>query len=543
MDCVESNLVDIRARTIRGVRLSFDGGIIRSIEPVERASTFATYLLPGFVDAHVHIESSMLTPAQFARTALTHGTIATVSDPHEIANVLGRRGIEFMLRDAERVPFKFWFGAPSCVPATSFESAGSALDSAETRQLLDDPDIHYLAEMMNYPGVLSGDPEVLAKIEAARQRGVPIDGHAPGVRGDDARRYFAAGITTDHECFTEAEAVEKLELGVRVQIREGSAARNFDALFKLIDRYPGRMMFCSDDKHPDDLLRGHINQLCRRAVAGGCDPFHVLHAACVAPVDHYQMPLGQLRIGDPADFIEIDSLQEFNVLRTFVDGRCVAQDGISHLDVTPTSPINHFHCTPKTVDQFAVVPVPGKSIRAIVAVDRLLTTQSEIVQPKIVAGNVVSDPGRDLLKLVVVNRYRDAAPSIGFVKSFGFVRGAIASSVAHDSHNVIAVGASDREICDAVNAVIDNQGGLAVVDGTTTRTLPLPVAGLMSPLPCEDVARAYEELDRMAKQLGCPLQAPFMTLSFLALLVIPSLKLSDRGLFDGDQFQFTELFV
>lgn len=543
MDCIDANLVDIDSRTIRPVRLRFDAGIIRSIEPLQRDAALGTFLLPGFVDSHVHIESSMLTPAQFARTAVTHGTIATVSDPHEIANVLGRRGIEFMLRDAERVPFKFFFGAPSCVPATVFETAGSSINSDETEQLLDDPGIHYLAEMMNFPGVISGDPEVLAKLAAARKRDVPIDGHAPGLRGEDARRYFAAGITTDHECFTEDEAVEKLKLGVLVQIREGSAARNFDALYKLIDGYPGRIMLCSDDKHPDELLRGHINQLCRRAVAAGCDLFNVLTAACRVPVEHYRLPVGRLNVGDSADFIEVDSLTEYRVLRTFIDGVCVAEKGRSSFDVTPATPINRFECSEKTIDQFAVESVSGKAVRIIVAQDRLLTTTSATFEPRIIDSNVVSDPSRDLLKLAVVNRYHDAPPAIGFVRGFGLRRGAIAGSVAHDSHNIIAVGTTDQEICDAVNAVIENRGGLAAVDGAKRETLPLPVAGLMSNLSCEEVADAYQRLDQMAKDVGCLLQAPFMTLSFLALLVIPSLKLSDKGLFDGDRFELVDLFV
>ena len=543
MGYVESNLIDIPSRSIRPVRCEFSGGKITSIQSLADNSKCQSYLLPGMIDSHIHVESSMLTPSQFARIAVTHGTVATVSDPHEIANVMGTVGIEFMLNDAARVPFKFCFGAPSCVPATEFETAGAKIDAGQVGQLLQRDEIGYLAEMMNFPGVLAGDPEVLAKIQAAQLSSKSVDGHAPGLRGDDARRYFQSGISTDHECATLAEAIDKIELGVLIQIREGSAARNFTALQPLIDRYPGRTMFCSDDKHPDELLSGHINELCRRGVAAGCDLFHILSAACVTPVEHYGLPVGQLRIGDPADFIEIDSVKSFKVIRTFIDGRCVAENGKSNIAADPASPINRFACSKKEVKQFAVTPQVGRRIRVIVAHDRLLTTTQELDEPKVVADNVVADPDRDLSKLTVVNRYADTEPAVAFVRGFAFRDGAIASSVAHDSHNIISVGTSDAAICDAVNAVIECRGGLSVIRGSDTKTLPLPVGGLMSTDTCEDVAKLYCELNTIAKSLGCPLQAPFMTLSFLALLVIPSLKLSDRGLFDGNSFEKVDLFV
>lgn len=543
MQSVTGNLVEIASRVVRPVQITFNEVGIRSVDPIGGDPSGLPYLLPGFIDSHVHVESSMLTPSQFAAVAVTHGTIATVSDPHEIANVLGTRGVQYMLDDAKRVPFKFCFGAPSCVPATSFETAGSTLDVDDTKTFLEHPDIHYLAEMMNYPGVLRREHDVMTKLGLSKRLGKPIDGHAPGLRGEQAREYFSAGISTDHECFSLDEAVDKLQVGAIIQIREGSAARNFDALWPLIDRYPGRVMFCSDDKHPDDLLHGHINLLCRRAIEKGCDPFHVMTAACLVPARHYGLPVGSLRVGDPADFIEVDSLEHFDVLRNFIDGMCVAEQGKSLINVPPAPVINHFDCSLKSIDDFRVVAHGSGPIRVIVAHDRLLTTSCQVCMPKIVAGNVVADPQQDILKLSVVNRYQDARPTTALVRSFGLRRGAIAGSVAHDSHNVIGVGASDAELCRAVNAVIENRGGLAAVDGDRVETLPLPVAGLMSNLSCREVASQYEKLEAIAKDLGSPLQSPFMTLSFMALLVIPSLKLSDKGLFDGDQFEFVDLFV
>ena len=543
MTSLNANLVDIVKRSIQPVRLTFSQGLIESITPLSADATCDTYLLPGFVDAHIHIESSMLTPAQFAAIAVCHGTVATVSDPHEIANVLGLPGVEYMLSDAARVPLKICFGAPSCVPATSFETTGCTIDVEATAKLLSHDQIHYLAEMMNFPGVLGSDADVLAKIAEAKKRGKPVDGHAPGLVADDARRYFAAGISTDHECTTMQEALDRIAVGVYVQIREGSAARNFDALWPLIDQHPGQVMFCSDDKHPHELLHGHINQLCRRAVAKGCDVFNVLTAACLTPVHHYGLNVGGLKVGDPADFVEVGSLTEFDVRRTFIDGNCVAENGVSKLDPSSAEPINHFACSRKTESDFAVPADNAKKIRVMVAHDGLLMTSSETVSPTISDGQLACDSIHDTLKISVVNRYSEAAPAVAFVRGFGLKRGAIAGSVAHDSHNIIAVGASDAELCAAVNAVVETQGGLSAVDGDQIETLPLPVAGLMSNLSCKDVATQYEELQKVAQNLGCSLHDPFMTLSFLALLVIPSLKLSDKGLFDVQQFAFTDLVV
>ncbi len=537
---IEANLADVPGQRIFPARVEIESGRIKSITRIP--GPCATYVLPGFVDAHVHVESSMLVPSEFARAAVIHGTVASVSDPHEIGNVLGTKGVEYMLENAKRVPFKFNFGAPSCVPATSFETAGDEISVAQVASLLDDPRIGYLSEMMNFPGVIAGDAQVLAKLDAARLRQKPIDGHAPGLRGDDARRYFAAGITTDHECFTRAEALDKLALGVKVLIREGSAARNFDELHSLIDEYPDQCMLCSDDKHPDELLVGHINVLAARAVANGLDLMNVLQAGCVNPVLHYGMNVGLLRVGDPADLIEANDLKSFRALRTFIDGRLVAANGTTTIPRVVPGVVNRFRGRQRSLDEFRV-PAAGKNIHVIEAIDGQLVTNRLVERARIEGGDAVADPSRDILKITVVNRYQDAPPSLAFVRNFGLKRGALASSVAHDSHNVIAVGADDDALCRAVNLVIEAGGGLAAVAGSQDHVLSLPVAGLMSTEPCEAVAQAYSRLDRMVKECGSTLRAPFMTLSFMALLVIPEIKLSDKGLFDGKSFSFLPLFV
>lgn len=545
MPSITANVVDIAARSIAPAEVEWEGGRIVRITPAPDASP-TTYLLPGFIDAHVHVESSMLVPTEFARAAVVHGTVATVSDPHEIGNVLGTAGVQYMLENAENTPFKFCFGAPSCVPATTFETAGATITTTEVEQLLAEPRIGYLSEMMNFPGILHGDAECLAKVAAAKQVGKPVDGHAPGLRGEEAAKYIAAGITTDHECFTKDEALDKLAAGCKISIREGSAARNFDALYTLIGEYPGMTMLCSDDKHPDELLVGHINTLVRRAVAGGIDLFEALRAACVTPVEHYSLDVGQLKVGDPADFIEVDSLEEFSVLRTWIDGECVAKGGATNLPRVEPPLVNKFHKRHVLAEELAVPATAGvETIRVIEAIDGQLVTNCLELAPRIEDKQFVSDTKQDILKLVVVNRYSDAPVAVAFIKNFGLTKGALASSVAHDSHNVIAVGVTDNDLAAAINLVMDEQGGLSaasVADGVS-EVLPLPIAGLMATGSCAEVGEAYGKLDRLAKAWGSPLRAPYMTLSFMALLVIPALKLSDLGLFDGGRFEFVELGV
>jgi adenine deaminase len=535
---VKGNIIDILNKRIFKGEVCIENGRIAAIKEVNHK--VENYILPGFVDAHIHIESSMVVPSEFAKIALIHGTVATVSDPHEIANVLGVKGVDFMIENGKKVPLKFNFGAPSCVPATSFESAGAVINADDIKLMMENPDINYLAEMMNYPGVVFDDEEVLQKIEHAKNNNKPIDGHAPGLRGKDVTKYITAGISTDHECFTYEEAQEKLQKGMKILIREGSAAKNFEALIDLLPVHFENMMFCSDDKHPDDLLIGHINQLCERAVAKGMDIFKVLQVACVNPVNHYNLEVGLLQQGDAADFILVDNLKEFNVLETYINGELVAKNGKSFVKSVPFEVLNNFNTDTKKIADFRLASSSEK-IRVIEALDGELVTNNIEADSLIIDGNLVSNTATDVLKMTVVNRYKNEIPSIAFIKNFGIKEGAIASSVGHDSHNIIAIGTSDELICRAVNLLIKHKGGICALNNTTEKIVALPVAGIMSDQPAEIIGNAYAELDAMVKDMGSTLSAPFMTLSFMALLVIPSLKLSDQGLFDGNSFKFTSL--
>ncbi len=547
MMLLTANLLNLFDHTINLAEIQVVDKRIVSIKIIGEEQVGLPYIMPGFVDAHVHIESSMLTPAQFARLAVVHGTVATVSDPHEIGNVLGVAGVEYMIEDARQVPFKFCFGAPSCVPATTFETAGAVISPKDIRKLLSMKEIGYLAEMMNFPGVLYEQEDVMMKIRLAQAFNKPIDGHAPGLRGQDAKKYIEAGITTDHECFTYDEAYEKLQLGLSyVLIREGSAAKNFEALIPLMSQYPNKLMFCSDDKHPDNLVEGHINQLVKRALAKGFALFDVLRAACLNPVLHYRLPVGLLREGDPADFILVDNLQDFNVLSTYINGEKVAENGITFLPDLRSPIVNKFDCRHiSSLDLRLEAPALSVTIQVIEALEGQLITNALEVEALIEDGCIVSDTERDILKIVVVNRYQPAPVAVGFIKNFGLKQGAIASSVAHDSHNIIAVGCDDDSLARAINLVIDSQGGISAVESVSQKALelPLPIAGLMSDEDGYEVAKKYTIIDNFVKQELCsPLASPFMTLSFMGLLVIPSLKMSDLGLFDGGKFNFTKLY-
>ncbi len=536
---ISGNIIDVRNKSIYKGIIEVDNDRITNIIATDEVDD--QYILPGFIDAHVHVESSMLVPSEFARLAVVHGTVATVSDPHEIANVMGIEGVDYMIEDGNKVNFKFFFGAPSCVPATTFETAGAHIDSQMIKGLLGRSEIKYLAEMMNWPGVLNGDDEVLKKIQAAHNFGKPVDGHAPGLRGDNAKNYIMKGISTDHECFTAEEARDKLKYGMNIAIREGSAAKNFDALVELFSERPEKLMLCSDDKHPDNLVEGHINLLIKRALAKGHDLFDILHAACILPVDHYDLEVGTLQLNDPADFIIIDSPEAFNIKQTYINGELVAQDGESHIPQLKSSVINNFSCSPITAEQIQLKSA-SPNLRVIEALDGQLIT-NELILPALKNndGLIESDTSRDILKLVMVNRYADAPPATAFIKNFNLKEGAIASSVGHDSHNIIAVGTNDEDIVSAINLIIEHQGGVSAVDGEETKILALPVAGLMSDKDGYEVADAYTDIDRFAKSLGSTLQSPFMTLSFMGLLVIPQLKLSDKGLFNGNSFEFTSV--
>ncbi len=541
---VKGNLVDVWKKNIYPAEILVNDGKIASIKQVDQSLDQSLYILPGFIDSHVHIESSMLIPSEFARLAVVHGTVGTVSDPHEIANVCGLEGVEFMIENGKKVPFKFNFGAPSCVPATIFETAGAALDADAVKKLLEKEEIKYLSEMMNFPGVLFKDEEVMKKIAAAHALNKPVDGHAPGLRGEHAKQYIDAGISTDHECFTAEEALDKLQHNMKILIREGSAAKNFDALIELLSDHSDNMMFCSDDKHPDSLLEGHINQLCARAVSKGIDVFKILRTACVNPVLHYKLDVGLLREGDPADFIMVKDLEQFKVTHTYIDGELVAENGKSFIQSVKEIPINQFDCSEIIASDLAIktndYPNTDGKIPVIEALDGQLITNKLILPAKEKDGAFVCDVANDILKMVVVNRYKNAPIAKCFIRNFGLKKGAMASSVAHDSHNIVAVGVDAESLAKAINLVIKEKGGVSAV-GDKSMVLGLPVAGLMSADDGYEVAKAYTEIDRMTKEeLGSTLGSPFMTLSFMALLVIPHLKLSDLGLFDGDKFEFVK---
>lgn len=535
---IKANYIDIINQKIFAAAIEVEGTKIKAVNPIDEE--VEEYILPGFIDAHIHIESSMVLPSEFAKVAVLHGTVGTVSDPHEIANVMGIEGVKYMIENSKTVPFNFFFGAPSCVPATAFETAGATIDAVGIEELMQSKDIWYLAEVMNYPAVIHRDEEMMQKVNAAHLVNKPVDGHAPGLSGNDLQQYISAGISTDHECFTYNEGLEKLKLGMKVIIREGSAAKNFEALIPLLSDFPKQIMFCSDDKHPDDLMLGHINHLVVRALALGCDLYDVLYAACVLPVKHYKLPVGLLKVNDDADFIVINNLQEFKIKQTFIKGLCVAQNGVSNIITKPFHIINQFNCKAITSAQLALKALHGK-IKIIEAYNRQLITGCVIDTLPTVNGFLSTDISKDILKIVVVNRYFDAPPSVAFIKNFGLKEGAIASCIAHDSHNIVAVGVDDESLAQAINLIIESKGGISVAHQHGKDVLPLPVAGIMSNHPVDEVAAGYQSLHYKAKELGCKLDAPFMSLSFMALLVIPALKLSDKGLFDGVNFRLTEL--
>ena len=539
----KGHIVDVlKKRIFSGSITVLNGKIAKVEEDISGSSDQnAFYIMPGFIDAHIHIESSLLVPSEFARLSAIHGTIATVSDPHEIANVLGIQGVRYMLKSASSVPFKFYFGASSCVPATAFETAGAALSVNDIKTLFEEDGLKYLSEMMNYPGVLNRDPEVWAKITLAKSLGKSIDGHAPGLMGDVLKKYIEAGITTDHETYRLDEAQEKIAYGMKVIIREGSAAKNYEALHSLIDQFPEKVMFCSDDKHCHELIHGHINTLVKRSVREkGHDLMNVLQVAAVNPVRHYGLDVGLLQKGDPADFIIVRDLESFDVLETYCNGSLIAKEGKSLIPRVMIEKINHFNVDLKVPADFAI-KAEGHNVRVIEAIDGEIITKSKVMNASIDSkNNLISDVEHDLLKIVVVNRYKNAPIKAAFVKNFGFEKGAIASSVAHDSHNIIAVGVGDNALCQVVNKIIEHKGGLSCSDGTNVQSLALPIAGLMSDKDGFEVAKEYVELESFIQTLHPTLTSPFMTLSFLALLVIPELKLSDLGLFDATKFTFTD---
>ncbi len=537
---IKGNIVDAFSREIFPAELIVEKSRIVRIKRINEE--LKDFILPGLIDAHVHIESSMLVPSEFSRIAVRHGTIGAIADPHEIANVSGIKGIDFMIENGKSVPFKFFFGAPSCVPATKFENSGAELDSGCIERLMKRDDIFFLSEVMNFPGVINGDVEVLKKIDHAIRNKKPIDGHAPGVIGNDLKKYIQAGISTDHETIDINEAEEKIHGGMKLLIREGSAAKGFDIFAPLIDVYPDSVMLCTDDIHPDDLVSGHINKLFVRGVQLGIDVFNLIRAACINPVLHYKLPVGLLREGDMADMIIVENLTDFRIAKTYINGQRVFDMGDVLFQGDIIDHDSQFRNELVNAEELKIKSA-GNKIRVIRAVDGELVTGSFTTAPLIKNGFAVSDPVRDILKIAVANRYKNSPMAKGFVNGFGLKEGAIACSIAHDSHNIIAVGVNDLDIAEAINTIIDMKGGLAVVLPGTTKKMVLEIAGLMTFQKGEEVASSYRELDSFAKKIGSTLTSPFMTLSFMSLLVIPELKISDRGIFDGNIFAYTELFT
>ena len=536
---VSGQIVDVvNSRIFKGTVFVDNGKIVNVMEEENDNNQF---IMPGFVDSHIHIESSLLVPTEFARLAVTHGTIATVSDPHEIANVLGIEGVKYMVATGKLSPMKFYFGAPSCVPATSFETSGAILDSKAVDELLSMDDIKYLGEMMNYPGVIFNDKEVLAKINSAQRHNKPIDGHAPLLSGDDLVKYCKSGITTDHECSALQEAREKVALGMTILIREGSAAKNFDALIPIIEESPENVMFCSDDMHPHELINGHINSLVKKSISLGYNILDVLKCATLNPIKHYNLEVGLLQKNDPADFIIVDNLVDFNVLKTYIDGKLVAENNKSLIPENDVELINNFEAEQVDVDDFKIYD-EGKKVKIISVINGELLTEKTIGRPKSVNDNLVSDVDNDILKIAVINRYDKKKIALGFIKNFGLKKGAIASSIAHDSHNIVVIGCSDEEMTNASNMIINTKGGLVAWSHDDNICIPLPVAGLMTNIDGHKIAADYQALVSLSKEFGSTLNDPFMTMGFMSLLVIPKLKLSDKGLFDCEKFELTTLF-
>jgi adenine deaminase len=483
----------------------------------------------------------MITPGAFALTAVRHGTCGVVSDPHEIANVLGTEGVEFMIEDGNKVPLNFYFGAPSCVPATDFESNGAVLDHNIISKLLGREEIKYLSEMMNYPGVINGNDEVIKKLEFAKKVGKPIDGHAPGLSGVMLRKYVQAGISTDHECSNLNEAKEKISMGMKILIREGSAAKNLNALKKLFTTDPEMIMLCSDDLHPEMLQKGHINKLIARLISEKYDLFDVIRSATINPSKHYNLNAGLLRKGDSADFILVDSPETMNVHETWIKGEKVFADGKILFSYDAGSGINKFNCRSIKEHDIKIKSNNG-DIRIIIATDgELLTRETRITFGS--SEYINPDINRDILKIVVKDRYKDLPPAVGFIKGFGLKRGAFASCIAHDSHNIISIGTNDKDIVTSINEIIRLHGGLAVSSGKTVNSLELNIGGIMTTRSCNEIALDYDNLNQLVNSFGCTMKAPFMTLSFMALLVIPDLKIGDQGLFDVNKFELVSLFV
>ena len=562
-------MLDVITDSIYPARISVEGGFFKEIVPIvindDSELDISGIILPGFIDSHIHIESTMLTPAQFAKLAVRFGTTSVVCDPHEIANVAGTDGIDFMIENSKSVPFNFYFSIPSCVPATCFETSGAILDSETIGELLKKDEAVALGEMMNFPGVINGDGEVLAKLEKAKELGKPIDGHAPLLSGKDLDKYIAEHISTDHECSNFAEAIEKKEKGMKIMVREGSSAKNMEALFDFSDRLDywknhesfGKMpnevlekrihlpifdFIVSDDKHTTDLIKGHLNESIKKAIDLEISPISAIEMVTVNPSTHYNLNTGVIVKGMQADYVVVDNLNDLNILKTYVAGKCVFDGENVLFDVEETEFKNTFDVSKRESEDFEIsCDEPSADVNVIRCFNGELITEAESATLETKNGFVQPDLEEDILKIAVVERYGGNSIANGFITGFNLKKGAIASSVAHDSHNIVVVGTNSEDMANAVNCLIDNEGGFAIVDGDFEDSLALPIAGLMTNEDSHEVAEKLEKLHKTAADFGCKLDSPFMTMSFMALLVIPAIKISDKGLFDCINFEFIDV--
>lgn len=537
---IEGNVVDVRHKRVLKARISHEDGVITSVEEV--SGDFEGYLIPGLIDSHIHVESSLLCPSRFAEMTIPHGTTAVVAAPHEIANVLGLPGIEYMVKDSKTVPLRMYFTAPACVPTTPFETSGAAFGPAEIEQMLSREEFIALGEITDYPGAIAHDPEVMAKLEVARRLHKPIDGHAPQLSGPELREYVNLGISTDHECTSSEEAIEKAALGMLVMVRQGSASKDLESLVPFASKH--EFLLVSDDINVCDLAHGHLDRTLAQAISFGVDPMHALRAATINPALHYNLPLGAIEVGRMADVVKVSDLESFKVDEVFIGGELVSSGGVSRFEVRPKEIVNQFVLQRRTPSDFEVkTALQSVNVRVIGLIKDEIVTDSLLANLRSQNRKVMPDIENDILHMSVANRYRDAPVSNAFVKGFGLKSGAIASSVAHDSHNIIAVGASSDDMAIAVNTLVEEGGGFCVCSAGQCSILHLRVAGLMCTKPAREVMRVLDVLLEKIKGLGCVVPNPFMKLSFLSLLVVPRLKLGDKGLFDVEHFQFVDVIV
>ena len=536
------NFVDCYNKQIYPALINFN----KKINYIKKINTKCrNYIIPGLIESHIHIESSMLTPSRFAYIAVRHGTTAVVTDPHEIANVLGIDGIKFMRDDAKKTPLKIFFTAPSCVPSTKFETSGATIDSEKIKLLLQQKDVVALGEMMNFYGVIHKDPEVTKKIKYGHKFKKPIDGHCPGLTGEKLKKYIQAGITTEHECTTLTEAKEKLSNGMKIMIKQGSYAKNLENIYPLAHKNADKCFLVSDDLHADDLLKGHMNVKLKKIINLGIDPIDAIKMATINPAKHYNLNVGLLSQGDPADFVIINNFKDFKVLETYINGKLVAKNSKPLFELPQVKIINSFDINKKNINDFKI-NINKKNgtikVNVIGILKNQIITKKLTEKLRIKNYEILPEPNKDILRIAVAERYGHNNLALGFIKGFKLKEGAVASSIAHDSHNIIAIGIDKKDIAKSINTIIEMKGGLTIVKNDKVLIkLPLPIAGLMSDRPAKELVKKLNKFHKNLKKLGCILNSPIMILSFMALPVVPEIKLTDKGLFDVEKFDFINL--